>query len=236
MTLTYSKDLSGDLVSPWSYILTKEDFDKEWHPKAKRISQLAQNTICTPTGVVSGIWACARGTGPYKGRFPGGYIERFETLMYVFMLVKDFNPNVTKMLFPFGGSVIKRDNLHTVDVKEETNPTFLGSVTNPSFMKQIEDDYYDIVHIDPPYDSENIRYSSRLYNTPQVKPYDFVSKYAGRVGRTDVTKKVKVGGIVAILHQLVYKCIPGCKRVGIIAVTTGPNMRIRVLNLFRRIE
>ena len=44
----------------------------------------------------------------------------------------------------------------------------------------------------------------------------------------------KENGIVAILHQLVYKCPPQCKRLGVIGVTTGPNMRIRVLNIFQK--
>ena len=229
----------------WLYELTEHDFAKPWHPKESRIEQLRGNTRCTgyrshenigDYPIINGMWACARGMGPYKGRFPGGYIERFETLMYVFGLVKDFNPETTMMLFPFGGSVIKRSNIHTIDMKEEVNPTFLGSVVSPAFIATIPDNHYDIVHIDPPYDAGNIRYSGRLYNTPPVKPYDFVSKYAGRIGRTNMAEKAKIGGVVAILHQLVYKKIPLCERIGVIPITTGPNMRVRALNLFVRVE
>jgi len=53
--------------------------------------------------------------------------------------------------------------------------------------------------------------------------------------KTNIVQKVRLGGVVAILHNLVYKTIPGCERIGVIAVTTGPNMRIRVLNLFVRV-
>ena len=87
--------------------------------------------------------------------------------------------------------------------------------------------------IDPPYDYDNVRYSDKLYRTKVLKPYDFVSANPKKV---NIAEKVKIGGIVGILHQLVYKKIPLCERVGVIPVTTGPNMRVRVLNLFVRVE
>lgn len=232
MTLAFSTDLSGDPVSPWSYILTKEDFDKPWHPKAKRIAQLSQNTICTATKMLSGIWACGRAMGPYKGRFPNGFVERFETMVYCFGLIDNYNPNTTMTLFPFGGSVATRDNFHTIDIKSELSPTFCGDITDQSFIDKIEDNFYDIMLIDPPYDTENVNYSESLWKTKKVTPYSFVGNKYG----SNIVPKVRIGGIIGILHQLVYKCLPGCKRIGVIGITTGPNMRIRVLNLFRRVK
>lgn len=226
----------------WTYELTDADFAKPWCPKPTRIERLRENTRCAgfrehpnigAYPIVNGMWACARATGPYKGRFPGGFMERFETLVYVFNLVPDFDPNHTMMLFPFGGSVIRRVNLHTIDIKPEVQPTFCGDIASRDFVRTIPDDFYEAILIDPPYDFDNIVYSDKLYKTKKLKPYDFVSANPKKV---NITEKVKIGGIVGILHQLVYKRIPLCERVGVITVTTGPNMRVRALNLFVRTE
>lgn len=239
-------DANGIPPGSWQYEITPEDMQRNWYPSIERINQLRENTRCTgyrhhinvgDYPIINGIWACARATGPYRGKFPGGYMERFETLMYVFHLVDNFDPHSTMMLFPFGGSVVKRPNIHTIDINPDVDPTYEGNVTDIELAAKIPNNHYDIVKIDPPYDTDDREYARKLYGTEPVKPYSFVSNYAdGREGRTNLARKVKIGGIVAILHQLVYKNIPLCERIGVIGITTGPNMRIRVLNLFIRTE
>lgn len=225
----------------WLYELTEQDFAKPWHPKESRIEQLRGNTRCTgyrshenigDYPIIDFKWACARARGPYRGRFPGGFMERLETMLYVFNLVPDFNPNRTMMLFVFGGSVVKKDNLHTIDIRQETNPTFCGDATRLEFMDTIPDEFYDLIIIDPPYNVPGGRnYAEELYGTKPFRPYDF----AGNKGHPNIATKVKKKGVVFILHQMVYKKIPLCERIGVGAISTGPGMRMRALNMFIKV-
>ena len=125
----------------WNWTPTEDDLSKEWYPKPKRVEQLRENTRVTSFRehpaigtypIIDGKWACGRAMGPYRGRFPNGFMERLETLLYCFNLIPDFNPHKTLMLFPFGGSVVKRPNLHTIDIKSVTKPTCLTCISQPS--------------------------------------------------------------------------------------------------------
>lgn len=71
----------------------------------------------------------------------------------------------------------------------------------------------------------NINYSTELYNCDPVPPYSFVE---------EMVRVTKPGGYICILHQLVYKTPKGTSRYATIPITTGPNMRIRVLNIFKK--
>lgn len=87
----------------WNYEPELLDYsEEEWQPKTIRVKQLMGNTQVTgfreyPTDgilqgkypTVNGMWACARATGPYRGRFPGGFMERVETFLKVFDLIQD---------------------------------------------------------------------------------------------------------------------------------------------------
>jgi hypothetical protein len=106
-------------------------------------------------------------------------------------------------------------------------------VTDRKQVRSIPDDTYDVVLIDSPYDAGNVTYSSKLYGTKPLRPYDFVSLHAKKV---NIAEKVRLGGVVAILRQLVYKNQPECVRLGVLGITTGPSMRIRPLNLFLRVS
>ena len=104
----------------------------------------------------------------------------------------------------------------------ETSPTFIADCR---VKLPINDNIYDVIIADPPYDSQNIIYSTKLYNEGIVRPYSFVDE------AVRVTKK---GGFICILHQLVYKTLRGTERYAVIPITTGHNQRIRVLNIFRK--
>ena len=124
------------------------------------------------------------------------------------------------MLHQFGGSVVPNGLEHTVDLKPDHNPTYL---TDARTLENVPDNTYHLVVADPPYDSLNIEYGPKLYDTEPVRPYSFVN--AG-------VRVTKPGGFFAVLHQLTYKNLEGCTRFGVIGITTGPNMRIRCLNVF----
>lgn len=171
------------------------------------------------------IWACKRPTGAYKGRYPDKFLERLFELIVDHDVIPDFDPEVTMILHQFGGTTPETANQHTCDISEEVDPTYL---TDARKLEGILDETYDLVIADPPYDALNIDYSTKLYGSEIVKPYSFF-KAGWRV--------LKPNGVYAVLHQLVYGhgSLPdNRKRIGVIGVTTGPNMRIRVLNLFRK--
>lgn len=157
-------------------------------------------------------WACGRPMSKYKGGYPEGFLQRLDEKLKF----KD-----KKILTLFCGSSTFGD---TVDIKEEVKPTYVADCRKEL---PIESKKYDIVIADPPYDSLNITYSDKLYKEGIVKPYSFV-KEAVRV--------LKKGGYLCILHQLVYKCPDDVERYAVIPITTGPNQRIRVLNIFRKIN
>lgn len=155
-------------------------------------------------------WSCGRPMAKYRGAYPVGFLKRLDDRIGL---------RNKRVLTLFCGS---SDFGDTVDIKPEVRPTFVADCRK---ILPVESDSYDVVIADPPYDSQNITYSDKLYNEDVVKPYSFV-KEAVRV--------CKVGGYVCILHQLVYKTPSGTERFAVIPITTGPNQRIRVLNIFRK--
>jgi len=154
-------------------------------------------------------WACGRPMAPYKGAYPNGFLRRLDALL-------GFSDK--RVLTLFCGSSEFGD---TVDIKPELSPTIVADCRTDL---PIADASYDVSIADPPYDSQNIVYSAKLYKEDVVKPYSFVK---------EMVRVTKPGGFVCILHQLVYKTPDGCERHAVIPITTGPNQRIRVLNVFR---
>ena len=90
----------------------------------------------------------------------------------------------------------------------------------------IKNNTYDVI-ADPPYDSYNINYSMKLYQKNTVKPYSFTE---------EAVRVCKIKGFICILHQLVYKTLKKTERFAVIPITTGPNQRIRVLNIFKKVR
>lgn len=155
-------------------------------------------------------WACGRPMAAYRGSYPVGFLRRLDERIGL---------KNKRVLTLFCGS---SDFGDTVDIKTEVHPTYVADCRK---VLPIGDGIYDVVIADPPYDSQNINYSTRLYKESIVRPYSFV-KEAVRV--------CKPGGMVCILHQLVYKTPEEVERFGVIPITTGPNQRIRVLNIFKK--
>lgn len=81
-----------------------------------------------------------------------------------------------------------------------------------------EDESYDVVLAEPPY------YAGHDYG---VKPYSFV-KEACRV--------LKIGGFLVILHMLRYTIPNGFEAYALIGISTGPNLKARWLNIFKKLE
>lgn len=92
----------------------------------------------------------------------------------------------------------------TVDIDESNDPDVVADWKDLPF----EDGKFEFSFWDPPYDK---RYSKGLREILRV-----------------TSKRI------AILHQLVYPNPDGWQKRAIIAVTTGPNMRIRCLQIYDR--
>ena len=98
-----------------------------------------------------------------------------------------------------------------IDINPEVKPDYIIDLTKEKLP--FEDNSFDIVYADPPY-----------YDFP---PYSFVD---------EAVRVLKPYGYLAILHPLVYKTPKQTKRWAVISIGTGPNMRLRCLNIFRKIK
>lgn len=96
------------------------------------------------------------------------------------------------------------DNIDTVDCNPETNAKIIANWDNIP----VPDGYWKYGFWDPPYDK---RYEKELKE----------------ILRT-------LSNRVIILHQIVYPNPIGWHKIAIIGVTTGPNMRIRALQVYER--
>ena len=100
---------------------------------------------------------------------------------------------------------IKDKNAVTVDINRNVKPTVVADWNFLPFV----DMAFDFSFWDPPYDK---RYDGGLREILRVTKHR-----------------------IAILHQLVYPNPNGWVKRAIIGVTTGPNMRIRCLQIYDRV-
>jgi len=103
----------------------------------------------------------------------------------------------------------------TCDINPFLKPDFVLDCTQKLPFTNEE---FDVVLAEPPY------YAGHNYG---VKPYSF-TKEAVRV--------LKIGGYFVVLHTLQYLTPKGMKRQALIAISTGPNLKARWLNIFKKIE
>ena len=165
-------------------------------------------------GVYTTMWACGRPMGRYSGIYPSGFMKRLSNLI-------DFD--CKRILHLFSGSVHSLQNHDTLDLKQELNPKIVADARE---NLPIKDNSYDVVIADPPYDSDWKTYGKKLYKTDVVKPYSFVK---------EMVRITKPNGYICILHQLIYKTPKNTIRKAVISITTGPNMRVRALNIFQKL-
>lgn len=113
---------------------------------------------------ITGLWACGRAMGKYKGKYPLGFIRRLGEIP-----LKD-----VQVVHLFAGKSTKINPTDvTIDIKPDVDPTMVQDCTGPI---NIKDKFADVVLIDPPYDSAAMAYGPLLYDTPPVKPYSFIKE------------------------------------------------------------
>jgi len=174
-------------------------------------------------------WNLHRNSKSYTGAYPEGYLRNVDRFIGL---------TGKKVLHLFGGITKTDENNHTNDISKDLPSTFKFDVRK---VFPIEDNTYDVVMCDPPYDMdkvhvcskrgkeirEKIHYGKGLYNTEFVPPYSFM-KEAVRVCKPE--------GFICVLHFLVYKKPDGAERYALIPIISGPNLRIRALSIFQKLN
>lgn len=170
------------------------------------------------------FWACGRAMGGYPGSFPNGFLQRVEL---------KFGISDKRVLFPYGGAMPTQFDGDVGDewVVNDIKPD-LGHTTHDATEPPAEwHDSFEVVLADPPYGQFK---ANELYDT-EHPGYKNICLSAARC--------VEVGGLLLILDHLVYTNYMDSDRYDYdisfdrkqpIAVTCGPNQRIRVLNIFER--
>jgi len=172
------------------------------------------------------LWACGRAMGQYMGSFPNGFLPRVNDSLGLPIYNQD-------VLFPFGGITPRRENWYTNDIKKD-KPTGPNDEPLPADYgydaRDLPNEWTDtwpIVISDPPYGES---YSSELYDVEYPRPSDHFA---------EATRVVEPGGWIVILDQLVYNLewadeAHRVEREQVSCITTGPGMRARVVNVFRK--
>jgi hypothetical protein len=166
--------------------------------------------------VLTDYWTIARATGAYKGKFPDGLMPRVIDFFDSYLGLKWNN---LKRLYQFGGKVNDGD---TVDLNPECKPTFL---TDAVKMEGVPKQKYDVVFADPGYSD----FDYEKWGAKPIKPYSFIA--AG-------LECVKLGGYYILLHTLMYKmrAFKGSRAIAYIAIDSGPNHRIRGLQIYQKVN
>ncbi|AGM11326.1 AdoMet-MTase [Haloarcula hispanica tailed virus 1] len=168
------------------------------------------------------IWPCGRPMGKYRGMFPHGFLNRMD---------EQFGVKNRYTLFPFGGITPDRENWVVNDIDEDLD------VDTHHDARDLPDqwtDEFDVVLSDPPYSPGM---AEELYDKEFPNPKSHF---------LESVRVLKPGGVLLILDWLVYQNYTTTKgmdipeevgqveRDTIIPITSGPNMRIRCVNVFRK--
>ena len=147
---------------------------------------------------------------PRKNKYPGGFPLHFEKKLWRLL------GEPKKVLHPFGGAAEIGDR---IDIKSDTNPTFIGDAHNLNF---IENSTYDCVIVDPPYDNEQ---ATKIYGTPKLKFGKYVS---------EAVRVTKPGGFVCIYHWVLTPRPEKCELIRRIVILTRTWHRPRVCMVYRK--
>jgi len=103
----------------------------------------------------------------------------------------------------------------TCDVNNTFNPDYNIDCSD---ILPFDDMSFDNVIADPPY------YDGHSYG---VKPYCFVK---------ESIRVLKIGGYFVVMHPIRYIIPKGCIGYALIGISTGPNLKSRFLNVFKKVE
>ena len=117
---------------------------------------------------------------PSKSKYIGGFPLHFEKKL---LRELDISPETHKILHPFGG---KAEFGIRLDLNKDVSPDIIAD----AHILPFEDNSFDIVICDPPYNEE---YAKRLYNLPKPKFKTWV---------TESVRVLKENGYLVLYHFL----------------------------------
>lgn len=150
-----------------------------------------------------------RRSNKYIGSFPQHFEKKLIKLLNI-------NPEKHKILHPFGGMAEIGER---VDINSEVKPDYVGDAHKLDF---IQDNTYDLIILDPPYNDE---YSKRLYGTGKLK----FKKYT-----SEAVKKLKEGGYLVMYHYLATPRIENTILVKRIFLETRVWHKLRCIHIHQK--
>jgi len=161
--------------------------------------------------VFTALWACKRAFKKWTGAYPENFLDRVYSFLGV---TEDW-----RICHLFSGVVEKR---FKSEVTVDLNPNSLADFKEDATKTHFPDNTFDLVLADPPYDDT---YAKR-YGFDKAPKVSAVIREAHRI--------TKPGGFYGLLHFIVPINYMKSKRVAVIAITEGANMRIRAFTLFQK--
>ncbi len=149
---------------------------------------------------------------PRKNKYRGGFPLHFEQKLWKLLGKPE------KVLHPFGGMAEIGER---VDINPDVNPDYIGDAHNLYF---IDDDTYDCVILDPPYDDEH---SEKLYKTGHLNYNKYVS---------EAVRVTKPGGYICIYHWVLTPRPKNTKLVRRIVILTRVWHRPRVCCIYQKVS
>lgn len=185
---------------------------------------------CTDFKIVTDIYLCGPASkdqegNKFDGAYPLGFLNRVKKGFASY-----WPTDVNKILHVCAGTISKSEG-KTLDIDPKYNPDYLCNAETFRYGNletgetQISDNTFEWELADPPYNKDA---SEKYYN----KPLLIKSKMIKQMART-----VKVGGFIGILDQIMPQGPPrNIKCVARIGVTSVPNLDMRILTVFKKIE
>jgi len=178
--------------------------------------------------IIADIWYC----GPaekdsnkmkFDGSYPSGFLKDWK------IAFKNYIPEMPFILHVCAGRVPKSEGA-TLDIDPKYNPDYLCNAETMRYgslmegEKQVPSDTFDWVLADPPY---NPKASEKYYNKKLLNKSKMLQQ---------MTRVVKTGGFVGVLDQTMPQSPPrSLECVARIAVTSVPNLDVRVFTVFQKI-
>jgi hypothetical protein len=160
-------------------------------------------------GYLHGTWFCGRPMAKYYGAFPQSFWPRAKQVLRPWGCMAHW----------FSGTMPPEPGIITID----GNPTTKPSVVSLGTVLPFADCTFDASFADPPYSPED----SKRYNLPYVTASKVVA---------ELSRVTKIGGKIGLLHEFIppTKKLP-VKLLGVIGIMNGPQKRIRLLAIYRKI-
>ena len=149
-----------------------------------------------------------------SNKYIGGFPQHFEKKL---LRLLEIDPEKHKILQPFGGMA---EYGIRVDLNPETKPQVLADAHD---LNMFEDEIFDLVILDPPYNAE---YNERLYGFTKPLRWKQYTKEAVRV--------LKDGGWLVIYHMLSTPSIKDTVLTKRIFLETRRWHKLRCIHIHRK--